>query len=149
MSRLALILAFCLPLLFCDDDAPTSNPVCQGPTITSCTGDPCAFAHIYDSDSNFVSESEYNPMYSGLLWNGTDCVGNDVPCGEYAARITVLSGGQPMRSVVLVLVANGASGTATGIWSCDSLGSACAGTYHETVNQTGWGTTEVGCICCP
>ncbi len=134
-----------LALLAVCDEAGTDP--CDGPTIWGCAGEPCSYGHIYDEDGGFVSEG-YGGATGQLYWDGTDCRGDEVPCGLYRLHVFVVSGGVTVGNVSEFLVTDGAGSSATGVYSCDSLAVACAGTYHEIDAESPWGYPERQCVCC-
>jgi len=128
---------------------PASNNSCS-PSINTCTGNPCGYFHIYNSDSIFVAEGYIINGYA--YWNGKDCNGNFVPCGAYTTKIVYIAGGMSETRINRMLVADSATTVVTGRKSCDSLSSQCPNSYEETIIEEfdlyGQITSTIGCICC-
>ncbi|NLW30154.1 MAG: hypothetical protein GXY77_01710 [Fibrobacter sp.] len=130
--------------LSCGNPA-SEGGVCKGPTINSCSGDICTYAHIFDADGNFVNEISASGI-GNLQWNGTDCNGDSVPCGKYMVTMHIMYNGnhQTISDIMLVTGHNGNSSSGSGDTECDSLEVNCQGTYSETLSDFG----DRRCICC-
>jgi len=149
MTRALLIITALFLFALCNDssDEPTQTGPCGEPTIRSCTGDPCAYMHIFNSANQLVREGAAT-LVGGpaqIYWDGKDCGGAFVPCGEYRMEIYVVQGGQTVHSTQMTLVSDSLSDPETGA-ACDSLRQACAGTgsYYEQTSST-YGRA---CLCC-
>lgn len=131
--------------LFCKNPASKGDE-CNGPTINSCSGDICTYAHIFDADGNFINEISASGV-GNVQWNGTDCNGNSVPCGKYVVTTHVMYYGnhQTRSNILLVADRNGNSSSGSGDIECDSLEANCQGTYFET-RLSDFG--DKNCLCC-
>src|SRR5512140_3765769 len=103
-----VMLICCSFLLFFRDTS--SSAICSGPTINSCSGDPCQYVHIYDKDGNFINESS-GPAGGYIYWNGSDCSGNPVPCGKYTLKIYYVSSGGSSMITDYIMVAGDSATT--------------------------------------
>jgi hypothetical protein len=136
----------------CDKENPVSSNAygCGEPTINDCTGDPCGYFHIYDTEGTFVAEG--TSMYYGqVVWNGKDCRGNPVPCGIYTMSSTLKSGGESTAGEMSMIVTDDNGIGVRGERACDSLEAVCEGSFHTTTVQDyagGYLTSTVGCVCC-
>ena len=135
--------------VFCNSLTSKNSERCNGPTVNGCSGSPCEYMHIFDSNGNFVKEGSSSGAQ--VYWDGTDCHGNKVGCGIYTCKLYVVYNGLSQMTTSTVLVKDSASVSTTGRAACDSLKNSCKGSYHEGVADVIEGNSvvqEVGCICC-
>jgi hypothetical protein len=91
MRALAGALVFAL-LVSVACENPAEPPECER-TITSCPGESCSYFYVFDSNGNFIAEG-FGDANGSVNWDGTDCHGNPVACGEYTLRVIIKSNGQ-------------------------------------------------------
>jgi hypothetical protein len=149
--KLFTFLIIAVPL-FLSCKSPTSGDggPCGSPSITGCSGDPCGYCYIYDSQNRLVNEGSGQGM-DQVYWNGTDCQGNAVPCGQYTTKLFIVSNGKTSPITGSILVAGANSKTAYGATACAALHDTCAGTYYETIGEYIEGNSFVTgtiCLCC-
>ena len=144
-----LLFPFILLLISCNNPSSEDSASCSGPNIHNCTGDPCAYLHIFDSNGHFINEAS-GPA-TNIYWNGTDCHGRKVNCGKYVLFLYTISGGQTQVMVDTILVVDSNSISRTGRTACDSLKNNCRGNYSEAIVTVFDGYSfvkDIGCACC-
>lgn len=97
---------------------------------------------IYDEQNKFVNQGSI-VAGGGIYWAGTDCKGNNVPCGKY--NVVMNYNGVTIEKEVAITDANAV--IVTGKASRDSLRSACRGKYFEIYEETPF-SSEIKGICC-
>lgn len=118
---------------------------CSGPSIKNCSGSPCQYTCVYNADGDFVGE------FSGNVWNGKDCRGNEQDCGVYTFETHVVYAGQENTVTHKSLYARSTGVTKFGQAACDSLKNGCSGKYAELMSSGIVGNSiveDVGCVCC-
>jgi hypothetical protein len=138
--------------LFLSCKSPTSGDggPCGSPSITGCSGDPCGYFYIYDSQNRLVNEGS-GPASESVYWDGKDCQGKTVPCGQYTTKMFIVSGGKTTTIAGSILVADSNSTSAHGTDACATLHDSCTGTYYLTTGQYIEGNSIVTgpvCLCC-
>jgi hypothetical protein len=138
--------------LFLSCKSPTSGDggPCGSPSITGCNGDPCGYFYIYDSRNRLVNEASGAGL-SSVYWNGTDCKGNPVPCGQYTTKLFIVSSGRTSAINGSILVAGANSPTSQGSAGCQALHDSCSGTFYQTTGQYIEGNSFITgpvCLCC-
>jgi hypothetical protein len=145
MNRACVIVAaVALLVAGCDEDEPpVGTGECTGPTIYSCSGNPCQYGHIFDYDGNFITETSGGT--GNWYWNGTDCNGDRVPCGGYTMVVYLVRDGQTSSTTdQFLVIGDSTTESATREAPCDTLRAACEGTYYEATPQY----SHKVCICC-
>ena len=150
MKLIPFFMIFLFLFLSCKSPTSGDNGPCGSPTITGCSGDPCGYFYIYDSRNRLMAEAA-GPATETPYWNGADCQGNAVPCGQYTAKMYIVSGGRTMAYTSSILVAGATSHTANGTDACAALHDSCTGTFYQTTGQYIEGNSVVTgpvCLCC-
>ena len=140
----------CMVFFFCNNAA--QDEACSGPTIHGCGGSQCIYSYIYNDQGQFINEAVSNGV-SAIMWNGTDCRGNSVPCGKYRVEHHMVVSGQERTATEEILLTDSTGTSAGGNAACDSLKGNCSGKYAESIGSFigSDGTLHSGertCICC-
>lgn len=154
MNSYAIFVILLIVSFACNDN-PSSDDnrkgTCGSPKINSCSGDPCSYLQIYDTYGNLVNEGSGQGT-GNLYWNGKDCNGDSVPCGNYTAKTTVRAYGQVTQFSSNIMIKGPDSIDKYGRAACDSLRRSCAGNYVEGtgtyINSSGSVESDIVCICC-
>jgi hypothetical protein len=149
--RLFTFLIIAVPfILSCKSPTAGDGGPCGSPSITGCSGDPCGYFYIYDSQNRLINEGS-GPASESVNWNGTDCQGNKVSCGQYTTKLFTVYNGRTTTITGSILVAGENSKSAYGTTACAALHDSCTGTYYETTGEYIEGNSFVTgtvCLCC-
>lgn len=135
MKKSLLIIAAIISISCRPND---NSDECQEP-VTSCNN--CFI--IYDDKGNFVNQMDVR-SYENVYWDGKDCKGRAVPCGQY----TVISNFYGRTNTEKMMVMDENATSAQGRKACDSLKQNCNGTYYEGYSSSIDGSSILGCMCC-
>jgi hypothetical protein len=141
--------AFALICITCNSASSNDSGGCGGPTVSGCSGDPCAYTFIYDSKGNFIKEISSSMGESiRAYWDGTDCHGKKVGCGKYTVTQHIVYQGQSQSQTFSVMVKDSLTIVKNGSNACDSLKRSCSGNYSENISYGIDGDEGVECMCC-